>query len=266
MTVTAPRPTVARRLRVAAAVRGQRPVEKAGYLIAAVLILSGLVHLGVAVALPRPWDGPLSWRKPVTFGTSFGTVLIGITWVTSYLRLAERRRALLLGVFAADSVVEVTGITVQAWRHVPSHLNTVGTLDAVIAFALAAGGGVLVVVLGAFAVTALRKRIDAPAPMRRALRAGFALLLAALASGVAMIARGEVLIQQGHRTLAYDQAGFLKWFHAVTLHAVLVLPALAWLLARSRLDEGRQLRVVTAGVGAYLLAAAVVLAVCIALV
>jgi hypothetical protein len=38
------------------------------------------------------------------------------------------------------------------------------------------------------------------------------------------------------------------------------------LLARSRLDEGRQLRVVTAGVGAYLLAAAVVLAVCIALV
>jgi hypothetical protein len=101
--------------------------------------------------------------------------------------------------------------------------------------------------------------------MRRAVRAGFALLLAALASGVAMIVRGEQLIAAGQRSPAYDTAGYLKWFHAVTLHAVLVLPALAWLLARSRLDEGRQQRAVTAGVAAYLLAAAGALAANLAL-
>ena len=130
---------------------------------------------------------------------------------------------------------------------------------------LAIGGAVLVATLGAFSVVALRGRVDAPPPMRRALRAGFGLLLAALASGVAMIVRGEQLIAAGERSLAYDTAGYLKWFHAVTLHAVLVLPALAWLLARTRLDEERQLRGVTAGVAAYLLAAAVALAVNIAL-
>src|SRR3954471_12445823 len=183
--------------RVADVVRRQRPVEKACYLIAAVLILVGVAHLGVALALPRPWDGPLSWRKPVTFGTSFGTVLLAITWVTSYLRLRDRTRTVLLGVFAADCVVEVAGITVQAWRHVPSHFNTVGPLDAVIATLLAVGGAVLVGTLGTFSVVALRGRIDAAPPMRRALRAGFGLLLAALAAGVAMIVRGERLIAAG---------------------------------------------------------------------
>jgi hypothetical protein len=242
-------------LPIADVVRRQRPVEKACYLIAVVLVLAGIAHLGVALALPRPWLGPLSWRKPVTFGVSFGTVLASITWVTSYLRIADRTRSVLLAVFAADCVVEVTGITVQAWRHVPSHFDTVGPLSAAVAFSLAVGGVVLVVTLGTFALTALRGRIDAPPPMRRALRAGFALLLAGLAAGAAMIARGEVLLGQGERTLAYDTAGFLKWFHAISLHAVLVLPALAWVLARTRLDEARRLRAVNLGVGAYLLAA-----------
>src|SRR3954454_18282282 len=161
---------------LADAVRRLRPVEKACYLIAAALVLVGVAHLAVALALPRPWDGPLSWRKPVTFGVSFGTVLASVTWVSSYLRMADRTRVILLGVFAADCVVEVTGITVQAWRHVPSHFNTVGSLSAVVAFSLAAGGVVLVAALGTFAVTKLRGRIDAPPPMQRAMRAGFALM------------------------------------------------------------------------------------------
>jgi hypothetical protein len=46
--------------------------------------------------------------------------------------------------------------------------------------------------------------------------------LSVLASGSV-----EVLIHGGHRAQAYQETGFLEWFHAVTLHAVLVLPALA---------------------------------------
>src|SRR5947209_6171890 len=76
----------------------QRPIERACYLIGAALIASGLVHLGVAALDNRPWLGPLSWRKPVTFGLSFGATLIAITWIASFLRLAPRSRAWLLGV------------------------------------------------------------------------------------------------------------------------------------------------------------------------
>jgi hypothetical protein len=225
--------------------------------VGAGLVLIGVLHLGVAAVSHRPWFGPLSWRKPVTFGVSFGLTLVAITWVTSYLRLAPRTRAVLLGVFAVDSVVEVGGITVQAWRHVPSHLNTSSPLNAAIAFSLAAGGAVLIVVLGAFGVTALRGRIDARPSMALALRAGFALLLAGLASGIAMIARGEVLMKTGPAATAYNHLGFLKWFHAVTLHAVLVLPLLAWWLARGERGEEDRTRIVAVATAVYVAVALV---------
>lgn len=232
---------------------GSAAVERACYLIGAVLIISGVIHLGVAVVDSRPWLGPLSWRKPVTFGFSFDTVLISIVWVSSYLLLSPRARTWLLEVFAADCVVEVTGITVQAWRHVPSHFTTKTPFDSVIAFSLAAGGAVLIIVLGLLALTALRGRIDAAPSMRLALRAGFGLLLAGLASGVAMIVRGETPIKAGDRAAAYGTAGYLKWFHAVTLHAVLVLPALAWWLARTDRSEAARTRVIAAAALAYLI-------------
>jgi hypothetical protein len=241
----------------------RRPVERWAYLVGVGLIIVGLAHLVVATVEPRPWLGPLSWRKPVTFGVSFGSVLIAVTWVSSYLRLTDRTRTLVLGVFTADCVVEVTGITVQAWRHTPSHFNNVGPLNSTIAFTLAAGGGVLIVTLGRLAVAALRGEVDARPSMRLALRGGFALLLAGLAAGVAMIVRGEQLIREGHRGLAYTAAGYLKWFHAITLHAVLVLPLLAWWLARTHRTERRRQQIVAVGIAVYIGAAVIALVVCL---
>jgi hypothetical protein len=126
---------------------------------------------------------------------------------------------------------------VQAWRHLPSHFNTETPSDAFIAYSLAAGGAGLVLVLGSFAVTALRGRIDATPSMRIALRTGFALLLAGLAAGIAMILRGQTLVKAGNSAAAYDIAGYLKWFHGVSLLAILVLPTLAWWLSRTRHSE-----------------------------
>ncbi len=229
------------------------------YVVAGVLVLSGLAHLVVFAFDDRPWHGPVSWRKPATFGLSFGLTLATVTWVTSYLRMQSRTRAVLLGVFAVDCVVEVAGITVQAWRDQPSHLNTSTPVDAAIAYTLAAGGAVLVVVLGSFAVVALRGRVVGPPSMTLAVRAGFALLLAGLASGAAMIAVGTTAMRTGSPEHAYDIVGFLKGFHAVTLHGVLVLPGLAWVLGRRSDDEVLRYRVVLAAVAAYVVAALTVL-------
>ncbi|MBO9522752.1 MAG: hypothetical protein J7518_14565 [Nocardioidaceae bacterium] len=227
--------------------------------VAALLVVSGLVHLGVFVADDRPWGGPLSWRKPFTFGLSFGITLASVLWVTSYLRMPARTRAWLLGIFAVDCVVEVAGITVQAWRDQPSHLNTSTPLNTAIAMTLAVGGAVLIVVLGAFAVTALRGRVAADPSMVLALQAGFGLLLLGLLSGAAMIARGTIGKRTGGAEHGYQVAGFVKDFHGVTLHAVLVLPALAWLLSRLDLGEQARLRWVRIGVASYGVAAIVVL-------
>jgi hypothetical protein len=244
-----------------AAVEPHQPdrLARACYGLGAALVAVGVLHLAVFVIDDRPWRGPLSWRKPATFGLSFGLTLATITWVTSYLRMAPRARAVLLTVFAVDCVVEVAGIALQAWRDQPSHLNTTTSANATVAYTLAVGGAVLVVVLGIFAVVAVRGRIDAAPSMALALRAGFVLLVAGLASGIAMIAYGTTVMRTGDTQRAYDVAGFLKDFHGVTLHGVLVLPAVAWWLGRRELVESTRHRVVEVVIGCYAAAAATVL-------
>lgn len=91
-------------------------VDRSCLVIAVALVVSGLLHLGVFVIDDRPWAGPLSWRKPATFGLSFGLTLATVVWVTSYVVVAARARAVLLAVLMVDCVVEVAGITLQAWR------------------------------------------------------------------------------------------------------------------------------------------------------
>lgn len=229
-------------------------------LVAALLVVSGLVHLGVFAFDDRPWHGPVSWRKPFDFGLSFGVTLATVVWVTRRVSMPARRRDLLLIVFAVDCVVEVAGITLQAWRDQPSHLNTTTPFNTAVAMTLAAGGAVLIVVLGTFAVPALRGRVAGPASTALAYRAGFALLLAGLLSGAAMIARGSIARAQGDTpSTMYAVTGFLKDFHGVTLHGVLVLPALDWILERRGVDENTRLTVVRVAVAAYGVAALAVL-------
>ncbi|MER6259995.1 hypothetical protein ABT203_10440 [Streptomyces sp900105245] len=236
--------------------RVPRTVDRVCHVTGLLLVLAGLVHLVVFAVDGGPWDGPVSWRKPVTFGLSFGVTLIAITWVTSYLRTGERLRTVLLLVLAADCVVEVGGITFQAWRRVPSHLNMESPLNTAVSMTLAVGGGALVAVLTVFAVASFRHRPTGPAGMPLAVRSGFALLLVALASGAAMIARGVVLTRTGRQEAAYHSTAPLKPLHGVSLHAVLVLPLLARLLARTPGDERTRERIVAAATGCYATAVA----------
>jgi hypothetical protein len=228
-----------------------RAVDRLCHATGLLLVLSGLVHLGVFAVDGGPWDSPVSWRKPVTFGLSFGLTLIAVTWVTSYLRVGPRLRSALLLVFAADCVVEVGGITLQAWRRVPSHLNMETPFDTAVSMTLAVSGGVLVALLTVFAVASFRHRPTGPAGMPLAVRSGFAILLVALASGAAMIARGVVLTRTGHQEAAYHSTAPLKPLHGVSLHAVLVLPLLAWLLSRTTWSERTRWRLVATAAGCY---------------
>ena len=221
------------------------------YLIGAVLIGSGLVHLGVLLATGGTWSGPVSWRKPATFGLSFGLTLITIAWVAGYLPLSGRARRWLLGSFAAACVTEVVLITVQAWRHVPSHFNMETPADSAIARVLAAGGGVLVVVIATLTVISWRPHPGVPPSMRLAVRAGLLALDVALAIGVVMIVAGVVDVAQGAQQTAYTVGARWKPAHFMPMHGILALPALAWLLSRTAWPERRRTQVVAAAAAAY---------------
>lgn len=238
--------------------RSTRPVERACYAIGAALIAAGLFHLGVLLATGGSWQGPLSWRKPFTFGLSFGLTLVTIAWVSSYVPLAPRTRRWLLSVFAAACVLEVSLITLQAWRRVPSHFNLETTFDGTVARVLAVGGAALIVVIAALTAASWRTDPRIAPSMRLAVRAGLVSLDIAMLIGALMIASGISRALAGDQQAAYAVGGAFKPGHAVTMHGVLVLPVLAWLLARTDWPERRRLRVVGLAVAGYALLAGVV--------
>ncbi|HEY1178866.1 MAG TPA: hypothetical protein VGF17_22150 [Phytomonospora sp.] len=238
-----------------------RAIERFGYAVAAALFTAGLAHLIVFAVDGGPWEGPVSWRKPVTFGLSFGMTLACLVWVSSYATIRPALRRALLGVLTAASAAEVTGITVQAWRDVPSHFNYDDGLSSAITAMLAAGGVVIVASVLTLTILSLRAAPDTAPSMRLAVRAGLLILMGAMITGAVMIAVGVTLANSGEQQAAYDTAGWLKPTHAVTMHAVGVLPALAFVLACTDLDERRRTRVVAYAVAAYALAALITAAV-----
>jgi hypothetical protein len=251
-----------------------RPIERACYAIAGLLVLSGLFHLLVYAVDGGPWEGPVSWRKPVTFGLSFGITLASIAWVSTFVALPSRTRKWVLGLFAAASVAEVALITVQRWRGVPSHFNEETTVDTLVTRVLAVGGGIIIVTIGWLTVAAFRaipqvplvcadrrsRRLEdaVPPSMRLAVRTSLVTLVGALAVGGVMIAGGVVSVANGDQQGAYLHGGWLKPAHAVLMHAVTVLPLLAWIASYTGWPEDQRVRAVALGAAGYLVVAAAV--------
>lgn len=238
--------------------RAASAVERVGYAVGAALFASGVAHLGVFAVDGGPWEGPVSWRKPVTFGLSFGITLITLVWVGSRITAAPRARSAILGAFTAACVVEVGLTTLQAWRGAPSHLNRETPFDSAVSTALSAGGVLLVVLVVALAVLSSREGAVEDPAMRLAVRSGLWMLVAAVAVGGAMIARGVLAGVEGGPGAAYAAADAFKPVHAVAMHAVLVLPALAWALGFTLWTRLLRLRVVQLGAAGYAVVSVVV--------
>jgi hypothetical protein len=211
------------------------PFQRFAYWCAALLVLSGIFHLGVFVVDGGRWEGPLSWRKPIVFGLSFGITLATLAWVMSFIRPRRVWGWILIGVFAVASVLEVGLITMQTWRGVPSHFNEDTLFDAAVFSAMGMLVAIVALVAVVVAVRALRS-LDAPPSLALAIRLGLLLMLVSQAVGVQMIVEG------GN---TFGAEGALKVPHAFTLHVAQVLPALAILLLVSDSTEQRRVRIVS---------------------
>ncbi|MCW2693382.1 MAG: hypothetical protein JWM67_1986 [Mycobacterium sp.] len=252
--------TSLRRTMAAAAAGANRaePADRRRYAVAATLVASGIAHLGVQAVAGGAWDGPVSWRKPATFGLAFGVTLATLTAVTRLVPVSPRRRARLLTAFAVACVGEVAVITTQAWRGVPSHFNVSTPVNGAFAYTAAAGGAVLIGTTLAFAVPALRGDPAAAPSVRLGVRAGFISFLTALGFGAAMIAIGVRAGRVVSQDAAYTAARHLVAGHAATMHGILVLPGIAWLATRTDWPEDERLRRVRLACAGYLVAAGAV--------
>lgn len=220
------------------------PVEsyqRFAYWCATLLVLSGIFHLGVYVVDGGAWEGPLSWRKPIVFGLSFGITLATLAWVMTFIRPRLVWGWVLIGVLAVASVLEVVLISMQTWRGVPSHFNEDTAFNAAVFSAMGMAVSIIAVVTVVVAVRALRS-LDAPPSLALAIRLGLLLMLVSQAVGVQMIVEG------GN---TFGAEGALKVPHAFTLHVAQVLPALAILLLVSDSTESRRLRIVSLAAVGY---------------
>ena len=103
-----------------------------------------------------------------------------------------------------------------------------------------------------------RRNPAVPISLRRGIQVGFVALCGAMATGATMIVRGMMLVFAGDPAAAYATGGALKPTHAVTMHAILVLPLLAWLLSFADWSERDRLRVVLLASAAYVVLASVI--------
>ena len=191
------------------------------------LIASGSVHLVVFAILGTTWNGPLSLRKPALFGISGGLTVWSLAWLMTKLRPRGFDRSL-ANALATGLFVEVTLITIQYWRGVASHFNRATNIDATIEFTML--GLILLVSCGIVFLTlrTMRLRNIDPA-MAMAIRGGMWLLALSCGLGIATSILGEISISAGRAYELWGRAGVLKFPHGVALHAIQLLPAIAWM-------------------------------------
>lgn len=215
--------------------------QRFGYWCGALLIASGTFHVAVYLVDGGAWEGPLSWRKPIVFGLSFGITVLTMTWIVGLLRPRAWSGWLSIGTLGLASTGEVVLISMQTWRGVASHFNEDTPFDGLVFSVM----GMLVSIIGlitvAVAVWSCR-RFDAAASLKVALRLGLLLMLVSQAVGVQMI------VENGN---TLGDSGALKMPHALTLHVVQVLPALALLLLAAPIDERRRVQTVLLGAVGY---------------
>ena len=224
---------------------------------------------------PRYITGAPAWLKPLKFAISTLVYSLSMIWLLSHLP-KSRLRTIAGNTAIVMLTLELIAIGIQAARGVQSHFNVSTLLDG----AIFSGMGLMISLLwGAnllLAIALLQQKI-ANAPMGLALKAGLVIALIGMAQAFLMTsptaqqmaswgAGAAVTLAGAHTVGAADggagipvtgwstQHGDLRVGHFVGLHALQILPLLAWLLSSlTSLSPARRSRLIAIA-GAYYLA------------
>ena len=219
--------------------RQAKPLVYSGLL----LVASGIIHSGIYCFYGGPWEGEVSWRKPILFGISAGLTSISMGWVWS--SLSQRKYDSFLSCTAALALlIEVGLIDLQQWRGVPSHFNRSTTLDSIIYNAM---GLLILWVTGVILMLTIRsftEPLSQPLPMLIATQYGLIYLTISCLIGIIININGDLRMQHGLPPAQYGDAGVPKFPHGVVIHALQWLPLLAWGASKARFSNTTQLRLI----------------------
>jgi len=254
------------------------PLTLTGALMAAALI-PALAGLWLD---PRFITGAPAWLKPAKFAVSTAIYALTLAWIFTYLPEWIRTRRIVGRGSAAILIFEVGAIYLQAWRGTTSHFNVATTVDAALFTTM--GLAIVIQTVGAAVVAvALWRQPFADAARGWALRLGLTVSIVGASTGGLMTtprdsqiaearATHHMLVSGSHTVGAPDggpglpgtgwsrRHGDIRVAHFVGLHAIQVLPVVAWLLTRRRLSDVRALRLTIVAAGSYFALFALLLA------
>jgi hypothetical protein len=179
-------------------------------------LVSGLFHVGVWLAAGMPsLVGPVTWRKPITFGFSTGILSQSMAWIVGLLpqtaRLVRQARW-----FAGLLIAEIALIDMQQWRGVASHFNRATPFDGAVFTTM----GVLIVAVSVIIAWWTVELFPRPLPTT----AAYAF---AARTGMVMLSVGNLI----GIIMATTEATQLKPLHGAALHVIQALPIAIWLTA-----------------------------------
>jgi hypothetical protein len=205
----------------------------------------GLIALACLVSLCAPAVPVMGVHpalKPFKFAVSISLFLATMGVLLPTLSATPVVRSALAWLFASTMVAEMFPILLQGLRGTTSHFNVVGSLNSAmwrlmaIAIILATLGMVIVTVVASLRPLISEDRRQMAPLMAFAWRAGLWLLLLAPVSGFAMGSRLQHSVGGSDGGLALPFVnwsvlhGDLRVAHFFALHAVQLLPVLAWFL------------------------------------
>jgi hypothetical protein len=211
--------------------------------VGAILVASGLAHVVIQAVQGGPWEGPVTWRKPILFGISGGLTSLSLAWVWAALPVRRGDR-LLAAATAWALLVEVFLVDLQRWRGVASHFNRGTPLDSFLYDAM----GVLILFVSLVIVDLTIRLFCSPSALpsdlRLAARVGMALLAISCGLGLWVSVHGDRQLALGLAPERYGAAGVPKFPHGVVIHAIQWLPAIAWAARRAGLALAARRRLV----------------------
>jgi hypothetical protein len=236
---------------------------------------AGLSAVGFAIAViglivdPTVITGAPAWMKPAKFAFSIAVYLLTLRWILSYVRGHARLLAVLSTVIVAALTAEIVLIELQVLRGTTSHYNEATPFDAAVLYSMAGIITLVLIATIAAGVLALRQRGIDPG-LAAGLRWGIGVCTLGMVAAMTMIFNKGWNDSGGHTVGAVDggagmpvtgwslEHGDLRIGHFIGLHALQLLPLLAWaLLQFTNLDSRTRARLLHVAGASY--AAAVLL-------
>jgi len=233
------------------------------------LAMFGLLGVtGVALLLdPREIGGAPAWMKPAKFAASIGIYTLTLAWAFTYLPAWVRTRRIVSRITVATLVIEIVIIDLQAWRGATSHFNVGTLLDGVLFTIMGAAIVVQTFAAGAVAIALWKEKHFQDRAMGWALRLGMTTTVIGALTGGLMTqptraqlehdrAGNRMTIAGAHTVGAPDggpglpgtgwsrEHGDLRVAHFLGLHALQVLPLIAFAFVLRRWPEALRVRLV----------------------